>query len=211
MNWMVYIYYFFMVTCFTTSLFFLRIYQFRLLSALLFTSIAVETVAECMGTKNLSHFILYHFFNIVEYAFITLILRSFITLNLVKIILDISIPLFTFASIFIGLSIQPFSQFPSIACNIEGVLVVTWSLIALWSMSPNDTLTISRQPKFWIILGFFIYFSGTMAFNGIYNSSLKNKTDEAKKLFAVINSCCNYLLYIFLTIGILCCRYRKNI
>ncbi len=207
---LVYIYYLLMLICFAASLFYLHIYKVRVLTLLLFFSICTEIGAEIIGTHHFKHFVLYHYFNIIEYALITILLRDGVENGFLKKLMIISIGCYTLVSLFVTLKIQRTDQYPSINCNIESIMIIGWCVISLWNIKPNYQITIFKEPTFWFVLGFFIYFAGTVSFDGIYNTLLSHKTLLATKLFAIINSICNYLLYILLLIGISCFRYQKK-
>lgn len=207
---LVYLYYILMVMCFIASLYYLHFFKVKMLSLLLFLSICTEAWAEIIGTHQFHHFILYHYFNIAEYALTTIILLSGIDNIFLKRLMIFSIPCYTLISLYISLMVQGINEFPSINCNIESLLIIVWCIISLWNIKPDYKFTMFQKPTFWFILGFFIYFSGTMTFDGIYNTLLSHKTETATKLFSIINSVCNYLLYILLLIGIACYRFQKK-
>ncbi len=208
---LVYLYYFFMVVCFITSLFYLRHKKIKILSSLLFLSIATEMGVEVMSAKGFNYFILYHFFTITEYALITLLLRDSMRIHPIRKVMLYSIFIFAAFSLFISFRVQEFRQFPTIGNSIEGLLVITWCILALWFIDANYNTTIFQRPDFWFIVSFLVYFSGTIAFNGIYNYLLRDKTATARNLFSIINSFCNYLLYILLIIGISRYKWKKYI
>lgn len=207
---LVYVYYLLMFFCFITSLFYLHDKKVQILSMLLFFSIVTEIGVEVMGVYSINYFVLYHFFTIAEYALITLLLRDGINVVFIRKIMGYSIIFFTGVSLFISLFVQEFEQFPTISNSIEGLLVITWCMLALWLIDADYEISIFQQPVFWFIISFLIYFAGTISFNAIYNYLLKDKTETARKLFSIINSVCNYLLYSLLIIGISRNKWKKS-
>lgn len=200
----VYIYYFLMLVCFTTGCFYLNYMYVRLLVALLSFSILTEVVVEVIGKETNSYYFVYHFFIIIEYIFITLILKRWGTNKWVQKIMVVSMFVFCFASLLVSGYVQNFSFFPSINANIEGMLIITWCIISFFSIKPLENIAIYQLPVFWITLAFLIYFSGTLGINGVYNSLLAHDEETARKIYGIFNSISNYVLYILLTIGILC-------
>jgi hypothetical protein len=100
--------------------------------------------------------------------------------------------------------------YPSININIESILLITWSLISFISIQAFNELSIYKLPVFWCTLAFFVYFSGTISVNSIYNLLLEKNQERARILFSIFNSAFNYLLYIFLTIGIISFRWQEK-
>lgn len=201
---LVYIYYFLMLVCFAAGCFFLKYSYVKLLVALLSFSIITEVAVEIIGKETDEYYFLYHFFIIIEYAFITLILKRWVTNKAVRKIMQVSIVLFFIASLFVSTYVQSFSLFPSINANIEGLLIITWCIIAFFSITPLENTPIYKLPVFWVTLAFLIYFSGTLGVNGVYNYLLLQEKVKAEKIYNIFNSFSNYVLYILLTIGILC-------
>jgi hypothetical protein len=212
MRWPVYLYYLFMIVCFIDSLFYFKYFKIRLLAILLFFSILVEVLSEWIGVAGSDHFFLYHFYNILEYVWVTWILFACInnSKNYLRIFLIISMILYACLSLWISYEIEDLHKFPSISTNIESVGVIIWCLIGFWKIEPINDIPIQRRSDFWIILAFFVYFSGTFCFNSIYNYLLNNGKQTAESLFSIINSFFNYLLYIFLIIGLQCFRTERK-
>lgn len=201
---LVYIYYFLMLVCFATGCFYLKYTYVRLLVALLSFSVLTEVAVEVIGKEANSYFFLYHIFIIIEYLFITLILKRWITNQWVQKIMMVSMVVFCVVSLLVSMYVQDFSLFPSINANIEGLLIITWCIVSFFSIVPLDNTAIYHLPVFWVTLAFFIYFSGTLGINGVYNYLLSHEEGTAKRIYSIFNSISNYVLYILLTIGILC-------
>lgn len=212
MRWPVYIYYLLMCCCFIASLSALRIFRVRLLAIYLFFSILVEILAEMVGVGGSHHFFLYHFFNIVEYLFVTWILADGLPPNrkqLRQIMLG-SIVLYTLVSLWVSLRIDGLQHFPSVGTNIESVGIIAGCLVSFLTLEPKEDIPIHRRSVFWITLAFFVYFTGTFCFNSLYNTLLNSARHTAELLFSLINSLFNYFLYIFLIIGIKWSRQERK-
>lgn len=199
-----YSYYSLMVFCFGVSLFYLRFTLVKWLAALLLTSIAAEVAAEIVGTAQHKHYAVYHFFSAAEYTIITLTLRSQTGRPWLRKIMLLSLAVYWPAWFYISFFVQRLTDFPGIGIGIEAVLIIAWSLLTLVYIEPISELSIFRFPVFWTALGFLVYFSGTVALNTVYNYLRHTQTQRAQDLFDVINNISNCLLYIFLTIGIVC-------
>lgn len=207
-----YVYYLLMIACFINSLFYLRILSIRILALLLLCSILTEIGVEIFISKGLNYYVFYHIFNVVEYGLTTLILYEGIRTKLVRKMMVYSIPLYSLIALTLSLNVQDWNQLPSISYDVEGLFIITWCIIALWSIDPTDDRTIFQQPTFWFIIAFYIYFICTLPFNGIFNYLIKVKSHvgKTKTLFSIINSVSNYLLYLFILIGFSLYRWKRS-
>lgn len=206
MSGFVYTYYFLMTACFVISLFYRRFTLVKWLTALLLASIAAEAVVEAIGKEGQGHYPVYHVFVPVEYTLITLALRSQMRYPGIRKAMLISVLAFWPVCVYTSFFVVKPVDFPGTASSVEAVLVIAWSLLILVYIEPVSQLSIFRLPVFWVALAFLLYFSCTVALNSIYNYLRHSHPGRALALFEVINNVSNWLLYIFLTIGILCHR-----
>lgn len=209
MNGWVYAYYVLLVACFIISLFHLQYREVKILSVLLAVSIITEVIVELIGTEGLGFFIVYHFFVVLEYSLITIILRSGITDYRWRLLMGVSIFVFGIVSLFYSFVLGGWRAFPGINITIESFLVICWCLLSFFSITPDSEASIFRHPVFWITLAFFIYFAASVSVNAFYNLLLENDTARARHFFAVLNSLSNYLLYIMLIKGVVCFRSNR--
>ncbi|HEY9257886.1 hypothetical protein [Chitinophaga sp.] len=209
MNGWVYAYYVLLVTCFIISLFHLQFREVKILSVLLGISIITEVIVELIGTEGLGFFIVYHFFVVLEYSLITIILRSGIKDYRWRLLMGVSIFVFGIVSLFYSFVLGGWHAFPGINITIESFLVICWCLLSFFSITPESEDSIFRHPVFWITLAFFIYFAASVSVNAFYNLLLENDTTRARHFFAVLNSLSNYLLYIMLIKGVVCFRSNR--
>jgi hypothetical protein len=178
---------------------------------LLATSLLTEIVVNILHFVFHQNFLfMYHFYIPVEYAF----LAYFFYLNsghptLRRIIL-FSIPAYLLVSIYISLKVSPINTHPGLNFNLEGILLILWSLITLLNVNPTGNLPIVRLPVFWICLGILIFHCGIFFFNGVYNYLLENDSQLAKQLHKLIIKNLNYLLYICFSTGFICSKQMKK-
>ncbi|MDO3627583.1 hypothetical protein [Mucilaginibacter sp. BT774] len=206
-----YIYYALLVACFIYSLYFLQDYKVKVLAILLFLSIATEILAEINIYKKVNYYVYYHGFTIVEYGLISGILYQCIRDKLTKIILLISIPVFSIVCALIMIYVQNISESPSISGGLEGTLLIIWCLRAFYDLDPVKHGTIFQQPPFWFIMAFYSYYCIVTPFNCFFNTLQADPHYLAlsTKAFAVINNAANYLLYILCMIGLSCLKQVK--
>jgi len=208
MNGWVYAYYVLLVACFVMSLFHLQYREVRMLSLLLAVSIVTEVIVEFIGTKGQAFFIVYHFFVVLEYSLITIILRSGIRDYRFRLLMGVSIFIFGIVSLFYSFVLGGWRAFPGINITIESFLVICWCLLSFFSITPDES-SIFRHPYFWLTLAFFVYFAASVSVNAFYNLLLENDTARARHFFSVLNSLSNYLLYIILIKGVICFRSTR--
>lgn len=203
------LYFILLASCFGASLFFLRFYQVRLLAVLLFLSIVTEAGTMYLSQYTSNHYQLYHVFNVFEYTLSVLIVAHAITSRKLHLTIWVSIFFYTLLSLY-GSFITVFNKYPSFNETVESILIITFCIIVFWKLPPNTTITLFQQPTFWFLIGFFLYFSGTIAVNSVYNHLLSYKSDAAKTLYTVFNLFFNYILYITILIGIRCFKRIEN-
>ncbi len=206
MSAFLFFYYLLMLVCFAASAVYRRFPLVTWLCALLVASIATEAAVEIIGHGQQKHYPVYHLFIPLEYTLVTLALRSQASNRRLRKAMLVSVfgfwPLCAYISFFV---VRP-TDFPGTAIGMEAVLVIAWSLLTLVYIEPVSELSIFRLPAFWVALGFLIYFSSTVALSTVYNYLVHSQTEKAKAMFDVITNISNCLLYIFLTIGIVCHR-----
>lgn len=154
--------------------------------------------------------ILYHLYIPLEYTILAYFFYlSFNNLKIRKYILY-SIPLYVIGSFIISFGVSSIYAHPGLNFNIEGVLLIIWSLIALFTVEPKHEMPLVKMPIFWICLGILIFHSGIFFFNGVFNYILKTNSPLAKYLFQLIIKNLNYTLYICFLIGFICSNRMKK-
>lgn len=75
----------------------------------------------------------------------------------------------------------------------------------------DEEISLLREPMFWITTGVLFFNLGELATNLFWQYLLQNTREEYSTLVRLINSSLIYVLYTFISIGILCIRkpYRK--
>lgn len=150
MNAWIYGYYVMLLLCFAISLFHLQYTQVKPLAVLLAVSILSEVVVELIGKRGDRFFIVYHFFVVLEYSLITIILRSGIKDERWRLLMWISIFVFGAVSLVYSFGFNGWRYFPGINITIESFLVICWCLLSFFSITPNSEASIFRHPDFWL-------------------------------------------------------------
>jgi hypothetical protein len=205
------IYFGFLLISFILSVFAARTKDKSLLvfPFLIFLSILTEVLVYTLHNYKLYYNIIYHIYVPLEYVLIS----SYFILNsknlITKKIITYSIPVYIL--ICLSLSIQSsFQKHPGLQINLEGLLLITWSVITLFSIEVKMNTIITSLPVFWICVALLIYHSGIFTFTGIYNYISENKSLLGNKLNLYIIQMSNYLLYICLSIAFICSLRTKK-
>lgn len=136
-------------------------------------------------------------FTLIEYGVFTYFLYSIIDNRLFRIIiLGLSGAFFLFTTYYY-FSFKS-DTFDSLPASIESILIVAYSIFYLFDqMSKPQVIFIYQEPNFWFVVGFIIYFSGTL-FLFIQASNL---TLEVRDNFWKINLFSNIIKNILFAIA----------
>ena len=184
--------------------------RFLILSILLLITSFVELLVLELIKKGLAFTWIYHLFNLLEYSLLSLFLMQSIKSPKIANAIKLSIPMFILVAFLISLFYYRFKNLPGININIEGLLLSVSCTYILLNLEIYRNQSILYCSNFWICLGILIFFGGTFFFNGIYRLIVNLDKTEALRLFSIINSPLNIILYSFIIIGILCLLPNKR-
>ncbi|HUQ66974.1 MAG TPA: hypothetical protein VM101_12515 [Flavitalea sp.] len=136
-------------------------------------------------------------FTLIEYTVFSYVLYSIIDNRIFKGIILVSSAVFFVFSIFYFFTVKN-NTFDSLPASIESILIVAFSVFYLFDqMNKPQVIFIYQEPNFWFVVGFIIYFSGTL-FLFIQASNL---TKEVRDNFWKINYFCNIIKNILFAIA----------
>lgn len=130
-------------------------------------SFAIDTVLLRLDTVNHRDTIynILSIFTVIEYSIFTYVLYSIIENRVFRtLILGSAIAFYIFAvSLYIyGVDEDQYS-FDSLPASVESILIVAYSIFYLFDqMNKPQVMFIYQEPNFWFVVGFIIYFSGTL-------------------------------------------------
>lgn len=205
------IYFILLIVCLVLSIFANRKNDRSLIifPYLLSISIVAEILVYTFHSQKLNHNLIYHLYVPVEYAFLaTYFYLNAKNLSVKKVILY-SIP----AYVFIGIVFSIFTKMnnhPAFLINLEGLFLITWAVVTLFSIDARGGNKITDLPVFWICVAILIYHSGIFTFTGIYNYINEQRTGLGIKLNLYILQISNYILYICLSIAFICSHRTKT-
>lgn len=171
---------------------------------LLFISLFVEILSNIF--KNRDYFIyrlLFHIYTPVEYSLLAIFFYFANTSIRIRKIIIFSIPVFVTVSLIISLKVIGLGSFIGTNDNIEGLLLISFSIITLFSIPFNPKLNILQLPEFWICVGILFFHSGMFFLNGGYKFFVDRNQNFAEHIRQFIIYL-NYFLYIIFSIGFLC-------
>jgi len=182
------------------------------LTSLIGLSILTEITVYVMYYKlelKPEFYIAYHIYIPFEYSLLSYYFLLHITDVTARRIMQTSIPLFVITSVIISFY-KGTHVYPGINLNLEGVLIIIWTTIALFSIKPSGKTSIFHLPIFWVSVGVLVYYSGGFFFNFIYQYLTEGQSEVAKSLNAFINKGLNCFLYISFIVAFICSnRLRK--
>jgi hypothetical protein len=170
----------------------------------LLAGLVAEFIVLYLKKQQIPHAIVYHIYIPVEYTLLTLFFRTKTAKKKIHPFLLFSIPLYIITSIILSVFFFRLSGYPSINFNIEGFLIIIWSVWLLNSFDEFEETSIFMKPALWLCMGLIFFFAGGFIFNGYYNH-LKNTNEPlAKILNEYINNGLNIFLYITMSISFIC-------
>lgn len=205
------IYFIFMLICFLLSLVASKKRDKTLVvfPIVIFISILTEFLVIKLNSRHLNYNFIYHIYVPIEYVLLSLYFVFNTKSTSTKKIIIYSIPVYLILCLILSLQTS-FQKHPGIQINLEGLLLITWSVITLFSIEVKINTVITSLSIFWICVALLIYHSGIFTFTGIYNYIIEKKTLLGSKLSFFIIQMSNYLLYICLSIAFICSLRTKK-
>ena len=183
--------------------------RFIPLCIVLTISMAEELVVAWLYSRGDDFIWIYHIYALFEYTFFCIYFMQMVSLKHQRWI-KLSILIFILASASISYWYYHFESFPGANINTEGVFICIICAYVLLNLDIHLFDAIYKHPDFWISLGVLIFFGGTFFSNGLYTYLLEIDRVQAKKLFNIINSPLNLILYSCFIIGFLCAIPRRS-
>lgn len=205
------LYFFLLFLSFIISLWKLRGTSLNVFPFLLGISILTEILYNISYEKlnnNKIENLIYQIYIPIEFTLFSLFFRENTSNLNAKTLILLSIPLFYFIDLLIGLFFS-FTVYPGHIANFEGLLISIMSANILLNLKFQIDLPIYRIPLLWIGTGLLLYYSSSFIYNGLYNYLFINKPYIHNALYNIMMKFPNYILYIFLSIGFLCPQQTK--
>jgi hypothetical protein len=182
----------------------------KLFPVFLLLTIVVEIITTWLTLHGKSAFILYNFFNPMEFLFYMYVVRENIRSPRAKKIIFYTGWLFVLVAVVNFLFIQKITAFSSFAYALGCLLIAVICIYYFFELFQSTTsVNLVRQPAFWICAGLIFFYACSFPVYALLNF-LKEAPTLIKKNFGVILLLLNVLLYSSFTIAFLCRLRVRN-
>jgi hypothetical protein len=178
-----------------------------LLPVALLTEIVYHTYKLLYKVK---YIFIYHAYIPFEYAMLAYFFYVNSSSGVFKKFIFYSVPAFVLSSAYISIYVVYLDKLPVLNFNFEGILLICWSLITLFSIQPTANLSITRLPVFWVCVGILIFHPGIFLFNGVYDHIRRRNPVLADELHQLTNLNLNCIMYICFSIAFICSNRMKK-
>jgi hypothetical protein len=181
----------------------------RLLSWYLLFSFLLFGISNYLADKGINNLFIYHLFAVLEFLFLALIFREIIENILVKRRVIYIIVIFCFLAVLNVFLFEKLNTLNSNIAAIEFLILIILALIYYFELSNSDKILLfQRNPYFWIVSAFFIYFTSCILIFALYKYAAK--TNRSFTLdFWLIQVAMYIIKNLVLSKGILCFKYNK--
>jgi hypothetical protein len=206
-----YIYLCLLIISFLLSLFaFNKEKRLRFFPFLLGIALITEGITQLIFNSKINFNFIYHIYIPLEYSLWAGYFYLSIDIQKIKKIILFTIPIFIALSVFISFKIVSWHKFPTLQLNIEGILLVIWAVIAIFTIKVQQNKLIFSLPAFWICIGVLIYYTGIASFMSLYNLISAKNTELFIILRLYLLIIPNCILYTCLSIAFICSRRIKK-
>ena len=172
-------------------------------------SIIIFGYSNYLADQAKNNLFLYHLFSIIELTLLLQYFKKIIDKKTVKKIINWLTFSFLAFSILNILLLENLNYLNSNTQSIEFLVLIIFCFIYYNELAKTDEIVIFyRQPVFWIVTGFFIYFSCTTIIFSFYKYAIRYDKPFTSG-FWVIQELMYLIKNIFITYGILCFRKAK--
>lgn len=180
----------------------------------LFFIVCVELVALYMMEVLKMHNVkLYNVTVPIEYIFYVYLFYRYLQGTMIKrvaLILLIFIPSFSYLNLLFVEGFTNFSTTNLLVCSAIVVILCCAYFVDLFR--GEEEIALLREPMFWITTGVLFFNLGGLSPNLFWQYLLRNTSKEYSDLIQLINDSLIYVLYTFISIGLLCVKnlYRQT-
>lgn len=187
--------------------------RFRLFSTLLLLTVFVELFAISWKlylykteywSFSCSNLWIYNAFLSFRHVYTLLFMYPIIRFSCFRKMIKWSLIPFVLFSLFNYFFLQSPSSINSYTIILSNTILVSVSLIYFKQILEETTIIkLSSKSEFWICLGVFIYYTGTLPFFILFNKLIISSSSYLNS-FLFINDTLNVVMYLFYLIGFLC-------
>jgi hypothetical protein len=170
----------------------------------LLLALIAEFIVIILKKQKIPYVFIYHFYIPVEYTLFSLFFRTKTVNKKIDRLILYSIPLYLVTSIILSFFFYHFKEYPSLNFNIEGFLIIIWSVWLLNSFDEFEETSIFMKPALWLCMGLIVFYAGNFIFNAYYNHLKDTNRVLAENLTTYLNNVLNIFLYITMSISFIC-------
>jgi hypothetical protein len=187
----------------------LRKLERNILLLFLISTFAIDLIAFMSFIKDYRiNLGLMHAYVFIEFLFIMFLISFWQESKNVKKMFQVIYLLYILFWIFAKLSFEPFNGIYSLTTTVSQVILALAAGYTLFVVIGNSTQPLFNLQRFWILLSFVLYYTGTLMFYAL-QGILVHYSREDIFLVASINWSLKILFNILLAIGFLCPQTRR--
>jgi hypothetical protein len=179
----------------------------------LFFIVCIElTALYMMAVLKVHNVQLYNVSVPIEYSFYAYMFYNYLQGSMIKktaLILTVFILVFSFLNL---LLVEGFTEFSTTNLLVSSTVVVVLCCAYFVDLfKREEEISLFREPMFWITTGLLFFNLGELSTTLFWQYLLRNSKPEYSKLLRMVNGTLIYVLYTFISIGLLCIKktYRK--
>lgn len=189
-----------------------RFKEFLPILGLLLGCFILNGVANVLGDRQINNLWIYHLYAVLTLLFITSYFIRIIRYRHFKKAASVIFILFLGFTIVNILWWEDLQSFDSNGFGFNSIVIISYCVIFYYEKLQEPGITfIERLPAFWIVTGFFFYYTACMCLFMIFNGILNNKFTFSLFISSstwTFHQVMFFIQNIFITIGILCTRLR---
>ncbi len=179
--------------------------ELRFLMLFFTGNVVFDLIFSYLAINNIRNLWLFHIYTVFEYGFWIYFFSFLLKNELVRSILRISIPIFILFWFSVKLLWEEWFFFNTVTRPLNSLILIMVSLYTLHQFNKENIYSLFREPRFWIIVGVLVYFSGN-----ILLFSMTNIVLESHPGVWLLHSILNILANLCFTRGLLCTRPVKG-
>jgi hypothetical protein len=176
----------------------------------LMLGLIAEGIVLFLKSREIAYGLVYHIYLPAEYTFYALFFRTKTVNRAINRFILYSIPCYVITSLILSIFFYQFKGIPSLNFNIEGFLIIVWSVWQLNSFDEFEETSIFMKPVLWLCMGLIFFYAGNFIFTGYYTYLKQTDRELAKRLNEYINNGLNIFLYLTMSISFICSQKIKK-
>ncbi len=172
-------------------------------------SIILFGYSNYLADRRINNLFIYHLFSIIEITLLLYFFKQVIKIKSVTIGIKWIILLFLIISVLNFLFLESSDSLNSNTLSIEFLVIIIFCSIYYFKFSQSDQIVVfHKQPYFWIVTGFFVYFTTTLLVFSLYKYTVTSYRSFIFD-FWIFQEVMYIIKNLLIAYGILCFRKIK--